>query len=258
MTTNNKVALVTGGNRGIGAAIVHRLAEDGADIALTYRTGKDEAELLVAQVREMGRAAVAIETDLAEPDSADAVVEAVLGQFGRWDVLVNNAGVMHWASVATMAVADADLLFAVDARAPLLLMRAAAEKMADGGRIVNISSGVTAIALPGQALYSGVKAFLDQVTKVAALEFGGRGITVNAVGPGSTATGPFGHLSTSELAEAGSAFALGRMGRAEDTANVVAFLVSPDGSFVTGQIIYAQGGQHGPVRGFSPASLETA
>jgi 3-oxoacyl-[acyl-carrier protein] reductase len=257
MTTNSKVALVTGGNRGIGAAIVRRLAEDGVDIALTYRTGEDEAEQVAGQVRELGRTAVAIKADLAEPDAADAVVHAVLGEFGRWDVLVNNAGVMHWASVATTDVAAADLLFAVDARAPLLLMRAAAAKMADGGRIVNISSGVTAIALPGQSLYSGVKAFLDQATKVAALEFGERGITVNAIGPGSTASGPFGHLSTSEIAEAGSAFALGRIGTAEDTANVVAFLVSPDAGFVTGQIIYAQGGQHGPVRGFSPAPIST-
>ena len=251
MTTKDKVALVTGGSRGIGAAIAGRLAEDGFDIALTYRTGKDQAEDVASRIRALGRQAVPIQTDLAEPDAADAVVDAVLHEFGRWDVLVNNAGVMHWSAVAAMELADVDRLFAVDARAPLLLMRAAATKLSEGGRIVNIASGVTATALPGIGLYSGVKAFLDQLTKVAAIEFGGRGITVNAVGPGSTATGPFAQLSTSDRAAAGQAFALGRIGEPADTANVVAFLVSPGASFVTGQIIYAAGGQHGPVRGFS-------
>lgn len=251
MTTNNAVALVTGGNRGVGAAIARRLAEDGFDIALTYRTGKDEAEDVAARVRGLGRRARPIETDLGDPDAPDAVVNAVLREFGRWDVLVNNAGLMHWSAVAATDVADMDRLFAVDARAPLLLMRAAATTMTDGGRIVNISSGVTATALPGIGLYSGVKAFLDQVTRVAAAELGGRAITVNAVGPGSTATGPFAGLSTEDKERTGAAFALGRMGEPEDTANVVAFLVSPGAGFVTGQIIYAAGGQHGPVRGFS-------
>ena len=246
--TNSRVALVTGGNRGIGAAITHRLAEDGLDIALTYRTGEDEADRVTERVRALGRRALPIGADLAEPDSADVLVDAVLAGFGRWDVLVNNAGVMHWSAVADIDVADVDRLFAVDARAPLLLMRAAAHHLADGGRIVNVSSGVTATALPGMGGYSGVKAFVDQVTKVAAAEFGGRGITVNAVGPGSTATGPFARLSTSDRAAAGEAFALGRMGEPEDTANVVSFLVSPAASFVTGQVIYAAGGQRGPVR----------
>jgi 3-oxoacyl-[acyl-carrier protein] reductase len=114
--------------------------------------------------------------------------------------------------------------------------------------VVNISSGVTSTALAGIALYSAVKAFLDQVTRVAAVEFAARGITVNAVAPGSTATGPFADLTEGQRAEAGAAFGLGRIGEPADTAAVVAFLASEEAGFVTGQVIYNVGGQHGPIR----------
>lgn len=243
-----KVALVTGGSRGIGAEVVRRLAADGADVAFTYNTGKDEAEQVAARVRELGRRALPVKADLAEPEGAAAVVDAALGEFGKLDILVNNAGVMHWGSVARTSVEDIDRLLHVNARAPFLMMQAAAERLADGGRVVNISSGVTATALAGLALYSGVKAFLDQVTKVAAIEFAPRGITVNAVAPGSTATGPFAHLSAEGLAAAGSSFALGRIGQPADTAGLVAFLASADAAFITGQIIYNAGGQFRPIR----------
>ena len=128
------------------------------------------------------------------------------------------------------------------------MMQAAADKLADGGRVVNISSGVTSTAVAGIALYSGVKAFLDQITRVAAAEFAARGITVNAVAPGSTATGPFAHLTAAQRAEVGAAFAPGRIGEPTDTAGVVAFLACDDAAFVTGQIIYNAGGQRGPIR----------
>jgi 3-oxoacyl-[acyl-carrier protein] reductase len=244
-----KVALVTGGSRGIGAEIVRRLAAEGADVGFTYRTGKDEAAAVAAQARGLGRQALAIEADLAEPAAAAAVVDAVVGRFGRLDILVNNAGIAHWSSLAETSLEDFDRLVAVDARAPFLTMKAAAGALADGGRIINISSGVTATAVAGISLYSGAKAFLDQITKVAAVELAARRITVNAVGPGSTATGPFAGLSAERRAEVGSAaFALGRIGEPADTAGVVAFLASEDAGFITGQIIYNVGGQHGPIR----------
>ena len=175
-------------------------------------------------------------------------MEAVVGEFGRLDILVNNAGITHWGTLAQTRLEDFDRLVAVDARAPFLMMQAAADTLADGGRVVNISSGVTSTALAGIALYSGVKAFLNQVTKVAAVEFAARGITVNAVAPGSTATGPFAQLPAEQRAEAGAAFALGRIGEASDTAGVVAFLASADAGFITGQVIYNVGGQRGPIR----------
>jgi 3-oxoacyl-[acyl-carrier protein] reductase len=243
-----RVALVTGGSRGIGAEIVRRLAADGADTGFTCHTGKAEAEAVAGQVRGLGRRALVVEADLGDPAAAAAVTEAVTGEFGRLDILVNNAGVTHWGSLAQTRLEDFDRLVAVNARAPFLMMQAAAPVLADGGRVINISSGVTATAVAGIALYSGVKAFLDQVTKVAAAEFAGRGITVNAVAPGSSATGPFARLSAQQRAAAGSAFTLGRIGEPADTAAVVAFLASAEAGFITGQVIYNTGGQHGPVR----------
>ena len=243
-----KVALVTGGSRGIGAEIVRRLAAEGADVGFTYRAARDDAQAVAGQVRGLCRRALTMEADLADPAAATAVVNAVTGEFGRLDILVNNAGITHWGPLAQTQLADFDQLVAVNARAPFLMMAAAAGALADGGAIINISSGVTSTALAGIALYSGVKAFLDQVTKVAAIEFAARKITVNAVGPGSTASGPFMHLSAEQRAETGSVFTLGRIGEPADTAGVVAFLASEDGSFITGQVIYNTGGQHGPVR----------
>jgi 3-oxoacyl-[acyl-carrier protein] reductase len=245
---DGKVALVTGGSRGIGAEIVRRLAAEGADVGLTYHTGKDQAEQVAAQVRALGRRALTVRAELADPAAPAAVVDAVMGEFGRLDVLVNNAGITHWGSVAQTSAEDFDRLVAVDARAPFLMMQAVADRLADGGRVVNISSGVTSTALAGIALYSAAKAFLDQVTRVAAIEFAARRITVNAVGPGSTVSGPFSHMTAEQRTEASSAFGLGRIGEPADTAAVVAFLASADAGFVTGQVIYAAGGQRGPIR----------
>jgi 3-oxoacyl-[acyl-carrier protein] reductase len=243
-----KIALVTGGSRGIGAGIVDRLAAEGADIAFTYHTDVEAADMVAERVRSRGRRVVVIAADLCDAASAGGTVEATLTEFGRLDILVNNAGITHWGSIAQTALTDFDRLVALDARAPFLMMQAVADRLSDEGRIVNISSGVTAMPLPGMALYSGAKAFVDQITRIAALEFAARRITVNAVNPGSTASGPFAHLSEEQLAQAGSAFALGRIGRPRDVAGVVAFLSSADAGYVTGQIIYCAGGQMGPIR----------
>ena len=242
-----KVALVTGGSRGIGAEVVRRLAAEGADVAFSYHTGRDEAQAVAGQVRGLGRRALTVQADLAEPASAAAVVAAAVGEFGKLDILVNNAGVAYWGPLADTPLADFDHVVAVDARAPFLMMQAAADKLADGGRVVNVSSGVTSAALAGSALYSGVKALIDQVTRVAAVEFAARRITVNAVAPGTTTAGRLAQLPAERREQMAAAFTLGRIGEPADTASVVAFLASAEAGFITGQVIYNTGGQHQPV-----------
>lgn len=243
----DRAALVTGGSRGIGAAIVRRLAAEGADVAFTYNTSKDEAAIVARDVRDMGRTAVAIQADLASAESAAAVTQSAAGQLGKLDILVNNAGVTFWAPLARIPVAEFERLVAVNARAPFLTMQAGGQTLSDGGRIVNVSSAVTSTALAGSALYSGVKAFLDQMTRVAAIEFAPRRITVNAVAPGTTATGRLADPSAEERTQMGASFTLGRIGEPADTAALVAFLASDEASFITGQVIYNNGGQLRPV-----------
>jgi 3-oxoacyl-[acyl-carrier protein] reductase len=242
-----QVALVTGAGKGIGQAIASAFAAAGAQVAVAD-VRVDAAEHTARTIEASGGRALALEVDVASAESQDQLFARLKDAYGRLDILVNNAGITHWGSVAQTSAEDFDRVVAVDARAPFLTMRAAADRLADGGRVINIASGVTAAAVPGIALYSGAKAFLDQITKVAAVEFAARGITVNAVAPGSTATGPFGQLTERQREEAGAAFALGRIGEPADTAAVVAFLASEEAGFVTGQVIYAAGGQRGPIR----------
>ena len=243
----SRAALVTGGSRGIGAAIVRRLAADGADVAFTYRTGKEEAAAVAHDLRDMGRRAVPIEADLARPESAAAIVSAAIGELGKLDILVNNAGVTSWGPLASVPLEELDRLVAIDAWAPFLMMQAVAVTLSEGGRVVNVSSAVTSTALAGLSLYSAVKAFVDQLTRVAAVEFASRRITVNAVAPGTTATGRLAEPTSEQRTQMGASFTLGRIGEPADTAALVAFLASEEAGFITGQVIYNNGGQLRPV-----------
>jgi 3-oxoacyl-[acyl-carrier protein] reductase len=238
-----KVALVTGGSRGLGAEIVRRLAAEGADVALTYNTGEQGAQRVAEQARAHGRRVLVIQADLAEAPTATAVLDAVIAEFGRLDILVNNAAALHWAPLRETTIEDIDLLLAVNARAPFLLVQAAADKLNEGGRIVNLSSAAISTPMPNSCLYGGSKAFVEQLTKAAALELGARRITVNAIGPGTSITERWEHTPAERREELEHMFALGRVGRPADTANLVAFLVSDDADFITGQVIYNTGGQ---------------
>lgn len=236
MTLNGKTALVTGGSRGIGAAIVRRLARDGARVVFGYRDAGDAADALANEVP----GSTAVRADLADPGAVDALFAAVADGL---DILVNNAAINPVTPIADITGADFDRVMAVNAKFPLLAMARAARVLRDGGRIINISTLNTVVPAPGLALYVGGKGALEQYTAVAAREFGPRGITVNTVSPGATDTELLRDTNPPEALEQTAGFtALGRLGRPEDVADVVAFLAGPDSHWVTGQNIRATGG----------------
>ncbi|MET7807317.1 SDR family NAD(P)-dependent oxidoreductase [Micromonospora chersina] len=239
---DGKVALVTGGSRGIGAAVALRLAREGADMALTYERRADRAAELVEQIKAVGRRALAVPADSADPTAARAAVDRVAGEFGRLDVLVNNAGVFLTGPVTELGTDEVERTIAVNVRAPFVFAQAAVGHLTDGGRIVNIGSNVAERAVfPGLALYSMSKTALLGLTRGLARELGGRGITVNLVNPGPTDTDA--NPADGPNADAIRGFtALGRYAAPAEIAAVVAFLAGPDGGYVTGATINADGG----------------
>ncbi|MBE1533590.1 SDR family oxidoreductase [Actinomadura algeriensis] len=237
MTLTDRTALVTGGSRGIGRAIVRRFAADGARVVFSYREGEDAADELV---RELGGRAVAVRADQEDPGTIDALFEPV-GE--SLDIVVNNAAINPHRRIAETTGDDFDRALTVNTKYPLLVMRRAETLMPDGGRIVNVSTLNTVLPAPGHALYAASKAALEQLTAVAAREFGPRGITVNSVSPGTTDTDLFRETNPPGAAEQVRALtALGRLGRPDDIASVVAFLAGPDGGWITGQNLRATGG----------------
>ncbi|MEU9828378.1 SDR family NAD(P)-dependent oxidoreductase [Micromonospora chersina] len=239
---DGKVALVTGGSRGIGAAVALRLAQEGADVALTYERRADRAAELVEQIKAVGRRALAVPADSADPAAARGAVDRVAGEFGRLDVLVNNAGVFLTGPVTELGPDEIERTIAVNVRAPFVFAQAAVGHLAEGGRIVNIGSNVAERAVfPGLALYSMSKTALLGLTRGLARELGGRGITVNLVNPGPTDTDA--NPADGPNADAIRGFtALGRYAAPAEIAAVVAFLAGPDGGYVTGATINADGG----------------
>ncbi|MFI0410780.1 SDR family oxidoreductase [Actinomadura sp. 3N508] len=239
---DGKRALVTGGSRGIGKAVVRRLARDGAQVVFGYRENEDAADALAREVA--GTVAVrADQEDLASLDALFERVERVEGVHRGLDVLVNNAAINPPTPIRDITPELFDRVMTVNAKFPLLAMRRAEPLLRDGGRIVNISTLNTVLPMPGLALYSASKAALEQFTAVAAREFGARNITVNTVSPGATDTDLLRDTNPPEALEQTAAFtALGRVGTPEDIADVVAMLAGPDGRWITGQNIRATGG----------------
>jgi NAD(P)-dependent dehydrogenase (short-subunit alcohol dehydrogenase family) len=237
-----KVALVTGGSRGIGAAIARRLAADGADVALTYARSAEKAHAVVADIRLAGRRGLALAADNADPRAVERAVDAAMDAFGRLDILVNNAGIYSVASLDALTVEDFDAAVAVNVRAPFVASKAAAARMGEGGRIISIGSNLAERVLgPGISLYALTKAALVGLTKAMARDLGPRGITVNVVQPGSTdtdmnpASGP--HADGQR-----SLMAIPRFGNPHDIAGLVAWLASAEAQFVTGAAVTIDGG----------------
>ncbi|MGF6479803.1 SDR family oxidoreductase [Paraburkholderia sp. JPY419] len=245
MSTNQqpKVAIVTGASRGIGMAIAQRLANDGYAVTVNYASSAGEADALVGAIREAGGKAVAVQADVSKPDDVRRMFEITEREFGKVDVLVNNAGVMKPTPLADTSDALYDQTFDINVRGTFNTLREAAARLNDGGRIVNFSTSVLALNLPGYGIYTATKAAVEAFTRVFAKELRGRNITVNAVAPGPIATALFLEGKTDEQIETFAKMPpLQRLGEPEDVAGVVAFLVGPDASWVNGQTLRTNGG----------------
>ncbi|MEV4449973.1 SDR family NAD(P)-dependent oxidoreductase [Streptomyces mirabilis] len=236
------VALITGGSRGIGAAVALRLAEEGADLVLTYENNAERAGEVVEQIKARGRRALAVQADSAVPEALTAAVDEAAATFGRLDILVNNAGVFLVGPLQDLGSAEIDRTLAVNVRAPFAASQAAVRHMDQGGRIISIGSNVAErTVFPGLALYSMSKTALVGMTKGLARELGPRGITVNLVHPGPTDTDA--NPADGPNAEMTAGFtAVGRYAEAAEIAATVAHLASADGAYITGASIHVDGG----------------
>lgn len=241
-TLNDRVALVTGGSRGIGAGIALRLAKDGADVALTYRQNAERAAIVVKQIEALGRRALAIQADGADPAAVRGAVDRAAADLGRLDILVNNAAVFLVGALDELGSAEVEQTIAVNIRAPYVAARAALRHLGDGGRIISIGSNVAERAVfPGLTLYAMSKTALVGLTRGLAREMGPRGITVNLVNPGPTDTDA--NPADGPNAAAISGFtAVGRYAHPADIAATVAHLASPEASYVTGAVVNVDGG----------------
>ncbi|SEL07283.1 3-oxoacyl-[acyl-carrier protein] reductase [Variovorax sp. YR750] len=238
-----KVAIVTGASRGIGAAVAQRLARDGFAVAVNYASSPAQAEALVAELQAAGGRAVAVKADVARAGEVRAMFDVVEAQLGKVDVLVNNAGVLKTLPLAEHTDALYDQTFDINVRGTFNTLREAAARLNEGGRIVNFSSTVLALNMPGYAIYNATKAAVESFTHVFAKELRGRNITVNAVAPGPIATALFLEGKTEEqIQNFVKAPPLQRLGQPEDIASVVSFLAGPDAGWVNGQILRANGG----------------
>ncbi|AYY97950.1 SDR family NAD(P)-dependent oxidoreductase [Burkholderia multivorans] len=237
-----KRALVTGGSRGIGAAIAKRLAADGADVAITYEKSAERAQAVVAEIETLGRRAVAIQADSADPAAVRAAVDRAADTLGGLDILVNNAGIFRAGSLDALTLHDIDATLNVNVRAVIVASQAAARHLGEGGSIVSTGSCLaTRVPDAGMSLYAASKAALIGWTQGLARDLGPRGITVNIVHPGSTDTDM--NPADGEHADAQLArMAIPRYGKADDVAALVAFVVGPEGRSINGTGLTIDGG----------------
>ena len=237
-----KVALVTGGGRGMGAAMAMRLAEIGADVSITYAKSKERADEVVNLVEQQGRRAVAVKADSADAADVVTAVERTVGELGRLDILVNNAGVFPTGPIGDVTSEELDRTLNIHVRAVFLASQAAVRHMSDGGRIISIGSNLAErVPYPGITLYAMSKSALVGFTKGLARDVGSRGITVNLVQPGSTDT-EMNPGDGDSAEEQRAACALGRYADAGEMADVVAYLAGSGASYITGAVLTADGG----------------
>lgn len=241
----DKVALVTGASKGIGAGIARQLAADGAKVVVNYASSKAGADKVVADIEAAGGQAVAVGADVTNKAEVDALVKAALDHFGRLDIVVNNSGVYQFAKIEETTEELYRKQFDINVLGPLLVSGAAVPHLGRGGSIVNISSFVTRVLPAESAIYSGTKGAVDAITGVLSRELGPRGIRVNSVNPGLIETD-----GTHAAGVMGSDFQksneeqtpLGRIGQVRDIAPIVSYLASDDAGWLTGELIVASGG----------------
>lgn len=238
-----KVAIVTGASRGIGAAIAERFGREGANVVVNYVDSADKAKGVVKRIKADGGKAAAIQADVSKAADVQRLFQESTEQFGTVDILVNNAGLPLYKMVEEITEKEFDRIMATNVKGVFLTCKQAVRGMADGGRIVNVSSSVTGLMLPSYVAYAATKGAVEQMTRHLAHELGRRGITVNAVSPGPTET----DLDDEVMVEArqrelSRTVALGRVGAPNDIADVVTFLVTDDARWITGQNIRANGG----------------
>ena len=238
-----RVALVTGASRGIGAAVAKRLAADGFAVAVNYAGNEAAANATVAAIEAAGGRAIAVRADVARVDDVKAMFAAIEATLGPVDILVNNAGILPYVTIAETTDEQFERTMAINVTGTFNTMREAATRLNDGGRIVNFSTSVLHMAPPTYGVYVATKGAVEALTRVFAKELRGRGITCNAVAPGPVATELFLTGKSEELIQQIAKSApLERLGQPEDIAGVVSFLAGPDGGWVNGQILRANGG----------------
>src|SRR6476469_2802966 len=239
-----KIALITGGSRGIGAAIAKRLAADGANVAITYAKGAVAAATVVKEIERAGGKAIAIQADTADADAVKAAVEKTVATFGRLDVLVNNAGTAISKTFEEATLEEMDRVIDINVRGVFVATQAALKHMRDGGRIISIGSAVgERVAEPGLVPYAGTKGAVKMFTQALAREIGSRGITVNNVQPGPTDT-DLNPASGDWAVPQKAATALDRYGLVDEIAAAVAFIAGPESSYITGSNLTVDGGMN--------------
>ena len=238
-----RTALVTGGTGGMGRVIATKLAADGFDVAVAYVGDVDLADATIGEIKDQGRRGAAFAADIADEGAVSDLFDSIDDHFGRLDVVVHTAGINRPAALTELDLADLDAIHRVNVRGTFVVNQQAARRIRDGGSIVNVSSTMVRVAPPALSAYAASKSAVDTLTRILAKELRGRDITVNAVAPGPTATAAF--LSSTPADEQEQLAALpplGRLGRPDDIAAVVSFLVGPAGRWVNGQVVYANGG----------------
>lgn len=242
-TLQEKVILVTGASKGIGAAVARQLASDGASLIVNYAGDKTGADKLVAELKEKGTNAIAVQADVSKPAEVKQMFDTALAHFGRIDVLVNNAGVMITKLLKDTTDEDFTRQFDINVKGVFNTLREAATRLADHGTIINFSTSVNRIMLPTYSTYVATKAAVEQLTRVFAKEVGSRGINVNSVSPGPTNTELFTKGKTDEtIARLAALSAFNRIGQPDDIAKVVSFLASDEAKWISAQNIGINGG----------------